>query len=204
MKRTVPLLIATVTGFILIVAYFVPPIEHWSERVSVWFDILAAVAFILGGANLLATHLKHVSDRSKGWAYSVILIASFLVTLVVGLGKAGVHPSAQFPAYAWSGQYRQNGGAFWFLYEYAFQPLTATLFAMVAFYIASAAFRAFRAKNLEAILLLGTAFIVLLGRTFAGVALTSWIDPANWSGFRHLTGLRIEKDRKSTRLNSSH
>lgn len=192
MKRTVPLLIATVTGFILIVAYFVPPIEHWSERVSVWFDILAAVAFILGGANLLATHLKHVSDRSKGWAYSVVLILSFLITLVVGLAKVGVHPSPQFPAYAWSGQYRQNGGAFWFLYEYAFQPLTATLFAMVAFYIASAAFRAFRAKNLEAILLLGTAFIVLLGRTFAGVALTSWIDPANWSGFRYLTGLRIE------------
>ncbi len=63
---------------------------------------------------------------------------------------------------------------------------------MLAFYIASAAFRAFRAKNLEAVLLLGTAFIILLGRTFAGVLLTSWIDPANWEGFRYFTGLRIE------------
>jgi hypothetical protein len=62
--------------------------------------------------------------------------------------------------------------AFWWLYEYAFKPLTATMFAMLAFYIASAAFRA---KNIEAVLLLGTAFIILLGRTFAGVWLTSGI-----------------------------
>ena len=107
------------------------------------------------------------------------MLVSFLATLFVGLGKIGVAPSPQFPDYAWSGQYRQTGSAFWFLYQYAFQPLTATIFALLAFYIASAAFRAFRAKNLEAILLLGTAFIILLGRTFAGVALTSWIDPAN-------------------------
>ncbi len=192
MKRTVPLLIAAAAGFTLIVAYFIPPMQSWSEQVSVWFDILAAVAFILGGANLLATHAKHISDRVRGWGYSVVLVVSFLVTLAVGLGKVGVNPAVQFPTFAWSGSYRQTGSAFWFLYEYAFQPLTATLFAIVAFYIASAAFRAFRAKNLEAVLLLGTAFIVLLGRTFAGIALTSWIDPAVWSGFQYFTGLRIE------------
>ena len=33
---------------------------------------------------------------------------------------------------------------------------------------------------------------LLLGRTFAGVALTSWIDPDVWSGFRYFTGLRLE------------
>ena len=71
---------------------------------------------------------------------------------------------------------------FWWLYEFAMKPLQATMFAMLAFYVASAAFRAFRAKNMEASLLLGTAFIILLGRTYAGVWLTDGIsdEPSSW------------------------
>jgi hypothetical protein len=187
MKRTVPLLITALGGFALIFAYFIPYTQSWGEVVAIWFDILAALAFLLGGANLLKIHLKHISDRTRGWAYSAIMIVSFLVTLAVGLGKIGVSPSPQYVQFAWSGAYRQTGSPFWFLYEYAFQPLTATMFSLLAFYIASAAFRAFRAKNLDAMLLLGTAFVILLGRTFAGVALTDWIDPNG-----PFAGLRIE------------
>jgi hypothetical protein len=90
-----------------------------------------------------------------------------------------------YPAHPWSGNYAEVGSPFWFLYEYAFRPLQATTFAMLAFYVASAAFRAFRAKNVEAVLLLTTAFIILLGRTIAGVFLTSWLPES-------LSGLRIE------------
>ena len=192
MKRTIPLLITSVVGFTLIGAYFVPYTQNWGESVAIWFDVLAAIAFILGGGNLLRTHLKRISDRGRGWGYSAIVLVAFLATLFVGLGKIGVAPSPQFPDHSWSGQYRQTGSAFWFMFQYAFQPLTSTIFALLAFYIASAAFRAFRAKNLQANLLLGTAFVILLGRTFAGVALTDWIDPANWEGFRYFTGLRLE------------
>jgi hypothetical protein len=87
--------------------------------------------------------------------------------------------------YAWSGAPLQQGSVFWWLYEYAMQPITSMMFAMLAFYVASAAFRAFRAKNLEATLLLGTAFIILLGRTYAGVLLTGWLPNS-------LSALRLE------------
>jgi len=183
MKRTVPLLITALGGFVLIVAYFIPATQGWGEVAAIWFDILAAIAFILGGGNLLKIHLRKLSDRKAGWGYSVITVVAFLATLGAGILKIGVNPNPQYPAYAWSGDYLQIGSMFGWLYEYAFKPLTATMFAMLAFYVASAAFRAFRAKNLEAILLLGTAFIILLGRTAAGPFLTSWL-PDVLSGFK--------------------
>lgn len=187
MKRLVPLWLTAGAGIVMIVSYFITYTQTWGEDVAIWFDILAGIAFILGGGNILKIHLRKVSDKKSGWGYSVILLACFVFTLVVGLGKLGVHPQAQYPDIPWSGTYNQTGSPFWWLYEYAFKPLTASMFAMLAFYIASAAFRAFRAKNIEAVLLLGTAFIILLGRTFAGVWLTDWI-PDNGP----LRGLRIE------------
>lgn len=87
--------------------------------------------------------------------------------------------------YPWSGGFNDQGTMFWWVYEYLFKPLTATMFSLLAFYVASAAFRAFRAKNVEATLLLGTAFIILLGRTYVGVWLTDWVPES-------LSGLRIE------------
>jgi hypothetical protein len=189
MKRTVPLLITSVAGIIMIVAYFIPPFQEWGEDVAVWFDILAAIAFILGGGNLLKINLKKVSDRSAGWGYAAVVVVAFLLTLIVGLAKVNVPPSAEFPNYGWSGEYNAEGGMFWWLYEFAMKPLQATMFAMLAFYVASAAFRAFRAKNLEATLLLGTAFIILLGRTYAGVWVTNFIpdNPNSW-----FANLRLE------------
>ena len=186
MKRTLPLLIAAVTGFVLIGAHFVPYTQSWGEEAMIWFDILAAIAFILGGANLVRLNLQKISDRRAGWGYAAVTVIAFFLTLVVGMAKMGVRPSAQFPQFAWSGDYVQEGSSFWFIYQYAFYPLGATMFALLACFIASAAFRAFRAKNTEAIILLSTAFIVLVGRTYAGTALTGWMPEA--LQFDNLTG----------------
>ncbi len=193
MKRTVPLLITAVVGFTLIGAYFVPVHAELGrdgghlvrragrDRVHPRRRQPSAVApeAHLRSAARLGRTRSSCSCRSWGRCSSVS-------------ARSASRRRRSFPTSRWSGAYRQTGSAFWFSYQYAFQPLTATIFALLAFYIASAAFRAFRAKNLEASLLLGTAFIVLLGRTFAGVALTNWIDPENWEGFRYFTGLRLE------------
>jgi hypothetical protein len=173
MKNTIPWAIAAVVGAVMIVAYFIPYSQNWEGTALIWFDILAAFAFVLGGANLFAHHLQKISAQRAGWGYSAVTLTAFLITLFAGLFKIGVPPADQFPDQAWSGSYQAEGSWFWWFFTYVYGPLIATTFSLLAFYVASAAFRAFRAKNAEASLLLATAFIVLLGRTYAGAWLTA-------------------------------
>jgi hypothetical protein len=178
MKRTVPLVITGVTGVVLLIAYFLPPFEDWGDVAMTWFNILAAIAFILGGGNLIKLNLQKISARRAGWGYAAVTLAAFLITITVGLLKIGVPPSERHPTRSWSGEYLTEGSSFWWLFEYIVTPLNQAMFALLAFFVASAAFRAFRIKNVEATVLLATAFIILLGRTYAGVWLTDGLPDA--------------------------
>ncbi|MCZ6691691.1 MAG: FHA domain-containing protein [Planctomycetota bacterium] len=363
MRRTIPLLITLVVGLVLVVSRFIPTIEHWGEDAAIWFDILAAIAFILGGGNLLKVHSQKIRRQVSGWAYSGVTMIFFLFVLFVGLGKVSVDPSNKYPfdlevshpgaPLAWliagervhvvvladgeevtlgsgpgaqillegagvgpvhckvqrtgdeyrlvdldsgtgtylsgedvgtagasirpgerfragtvgdpvvalrvgrsvliqvvrpdegapvrigavqgaevpiiaagvadiavqlsigeenevrqltpggrpsdqtlvrgeklnigpivmvyrpnawlTGNYQQDESWFMYAFRYGFKPLQSATFAMLAFYVASAAFRAFRAKNAEAIILLATAFLILLGRTYLGTVITVWV-----------------------------
>ena len=190
MSRSVAVLIASLAGITMVLSKFLVPLGDAEVKVADWFNILAAIAFVLGGANLLKMNLLSISARGPGWGYSAVTLAAFLTTLGVGVLKVGVPPAAAFPNVPFSGEKDVAGSALWWLYEYAMSPITGTLFAMLAFYVASAAFRAFRAKNAAAIFLLATAFVVLLGRTYAGVLATSWIPHDNpWVSWLRLENL---------------
>ena len=62
-----------------------------------------------------------------------------------------------------------------FLYNQLYSPMQGTMFSLLAFFIASAAFRAFRIRTVEAGLLAAAALIVMLGRVPVGDALTAWM-----------------------------
>jgi hypothetical protein len=66
-------------------------------------------------------------------------------------------------------------GLFKFLFNGGLVNLGSATFSMIAFYIASAAYRAFRIRSLEATLLMIAALIVMLGSVGFGTALTAGI-----------------------------
>jgi hypothetical protein len=169
MRRRIPVLITAIVGIVLIVAFFIPhhPFGALGEDVTVFFDIVAVFAFILGGGNLIKVHGNKVYRRAKDWPFSIVTVGGFFLMLSAGMFKIGQD--------GWCGAVDRPGALFDQLYRTTFDPLQATMYALLAFFVASASFRAFRAKNREATVLLIAAFVVLLGRTPAGDYATAWL-----------------------------
>jgi hypothetical protein len=173
----IPRLVTGTVALILVVAVFMPPLEPLRERFTLFFDILVGFGLVLGAASLLRSHVRRIRQRVQGWHYSVVCLTAFVLYLVVGMGKLGSPAGLGGPVMA-------EGSPFTWVYDYVFSPCAATMMSLLAFFLASAAFRAFRMRTAEATVMLVTAFLILLGRTFLGDLLTSWLPPA-------LDGLRI-------------
>lgn len=150
-----------------------PPLEGMGENFTLFFDIIAVFAFFLGGGNLVRVHVTKLIRRRKDYGYSYITLAAFVIVLTVGLFKIGNSGGI-------AAEVTAEGSLFQELFHYVLNPLQSTMYALLAFFIASASYRAFRAKNREATILLVAAFIILLGRTPIGTIATSWI-PDSWS-----------------------
>ncbi|MCB9777547.1 MAG: hypothetical protein H6742_03195 [Alphaproteobacteria bacterium] len=158
MKRTVPLILTFLVGLFMVGEYFIPHYRYriWTAEFLEWGVILAAAAFVLGLINLIQVNLPKVLKRERDWGYKLVMLIALAVTLVAGFT---------------AGEHRDGPSVYKWVYDYTFVPLNATMFALLAFYIASAAFRAFKARNLEAALLLGAAIIVMVARVPAGESL---------------------------------
>jgi len=181
-RRSLPMTITFIIGFLVIIPYFIPhePFAEVDSVLSLWFDIIAVFAFILGGGNLIKIHGNKIYQKARDWQYSTVTIAGFFITLIVGILKVGGEPWLH-------GDFVAKGTAFQFIYTSIFVPLQSTMFSLLAFYVASASYRAFRAKTKEATILLVSAFIILVGRTFVGNWMTSWL-PDSLS-FLHIPNL---------------
>lgn len=149
MKNNVPLLITFIAGMVMIVQYFVPhpPFSSIQQVFNTWFLIITVFAMTLGIGNLMKIHIERVRRQRGGWWYSIVLLVAFAVMFVAGIGW-GI----------------QRGTFFYYLYWNMHIPMSSTMFALLAFFVASASYRAFRARTPEATLLLASAILVMIGR----------------------------------------
>lgn len=160
MKRTVPLILVFVFGILGIIPFLIPHpiVQNTDEFVrSDFLKILYAFALVLGLGSLLKVHFDKIKRKRGNWEYSWVLIITFLITSFIGI-FGGVKGTGPLPT---------RIGNFLFDIQTIFMnvevPLGSTMFALLAFLMASAAYRAFRARSTEATLLLVSAFIVMIG-----------------------------------------
>ena len=171
LKRQLPLAITLIMGVAFALQYYIPhPVsEDAITHLSKWMQIISGFALILGIASLFHVHAMKIKRQAAGWGYSGLLYLAMLVTIAIGV---------------WSGgETKVNGAqtAFGWIYDYTMVPLQATMFSILAFFIASAAYRAFRARSREAAVLLVAAVIVMMGRVPLGQFLAPWTwDVTQW------------------------
>jgi hypothetical protein len=179
LKREIPLILTAIVGLTFVVQFFVPhyPMGFLADMFSDWFSIVAAAAIWLGALNLLRVSAEKIYKNDKDKFYAAVTIASFLLIVIIGFFFSGGR------------SFQEPGTRFDWLYINIYTPLMATMFAMLAFYVASASYRAFRARNAQATVLLLAAFVVMLGRTPFGDWLSNVLFlPEGW-GIANLSNI---------------
>ncbi|HNQ44040.1 MAG TPA: hypothetical protein PKI59_06395 [Candidatus Cloacimonadota bacterium] len=159
MKKTIPLLIVIVGGIIWVMWAFSPHYilqdVFYSKFFLPWTYAMTPFATLLGVMSLSMTHTNKIKRRAPKWQFSYFFFGGFVVTTLAGfIGGT------------------QKGGLFMWMFENMSMPMSATMFSLLAFYMASAAYKAFRARSPEATVLLVAAIVVMLAQVPLGVKLS--------------------------------
>jgi hypothetical protein len=170
MKTSIPVIIAFLSGLAMVGAFFLNPakVGDIQGELLQWATIIAGFTLLLGVVSIVRVNWRSVKKLEKGWHNNLVLLLS-VFAMIIG----SVLPERWSPLFG-----RGEGSIYEYLFNNLDAPMMATMFAMLAFYIASAAYRAFRARNAEATLLLLTAAIVMLWRVPMGEAVFAAIHPA--------------------------
>lgn len=157
MKRTIPLFITFAAGMVMIAQFYFINMSWLGNLFNDFYNIVLTFAYVLGAFSLIAVNGRKIWHQTPGWGYNLVLLVSLAATLACGLFI--------FPQ---GGTSLDPGTAFDWIFNNVFTPLSAATYSLLAFFIASASFRAFKARSAEAAILLVTAFLVMIFRVPLG------------------------------------
>lgn len=168
MKRRLAMTLMFLFAIFGLVAYFVPE-KHINQADTLirnkFLLIVSAFALILGLGSLIQHHFQKIKHHDEYWQYSVITLAAMAFTAFIGL-FGGIDANGWLPTQILGFKFDIQT-----LYKGIIIPLGSSMFALLAFFMSSAAYRAFRARNLDAFILLLAAIIVMLGQIPVGTTL---------------------------------
>ena len=119
-------------------------------------QIIGALALGLGTFGLVRLHLRNAVQKRPQWGYSIVLLVSFVVMATLSILNTLAEKEI-----VERGPVLER--AFSILFDYTLVQLDAAMFSLIAFYIFSAAYRAFRIRSVEASILMFTAMLVMIG-----------------------------------------
>ena len=171
MKRQLAYFLVIFIGFLTLLGHFInySPLNNFIDNdATQWFDIISGFAAFLGVINLLQLHLNKIANKRDNWRYSIITLAGFTIMIIFGFIYNG-------SSVAMGPHLKEDGSAFYWMFQNIYLPLGATMFALLAFFVASASYRAFKIRNFEATLLLISGVFLMIGRVPIGQLIPWWM-----------------------------
>ncbi|MCS7364162.1 MAG: hypothetical protein NDF54_01830 [archaeon GB-1867-035] len=159
-RRELPLLLTAILGIMAFADYFfaIPILHSAVSDLQIWTMIMAAFAMFMGVVNLTIVHGRVVmreKDSTRRILSAWTLFLMYLMAILGLLPPITVHPSFQW------------------LYSTTVAALDPTVYSILAFFITSASYRAFRARNFEATVFLISGIIIMLYNAPIG----GWLHP---------------------------
>ncbi|UCG61839.1 MAG: hypothetical protein JSV52_00695 [Candidatus Zixiibacteriota bacterium] len=165
MGRKFPLAVCFLFGVVMFIQYFSQSTaaRNLNQTILDYWQIVFAFTLIVGVFSFFKNNVTHIS-RGADRPYRVVGLIGFcsmpILALIWGI-------KADTP--------------FMWMFENVQAPMQSTVFALLAFFVASASFRGFRARSLPAAVLLISALLMLLSRSNIGGYFSSGLpEVANW------------------------
>ncbi len=155
MRKEGPMILTVISSLVVVFSVYFFLGQKWDLMTPLnrWYLISSSIALALGFVNLTTIHVKYIQRKREGWFYSIVLLVVMYGYLILGCVE------------------KHTGAHFDWIYQNIMSVLSSTIFSLVAFFITSAAYRAFRIRTKEATILLVCALFVMLGRAPIGDAI---------------------------------
>ncbi len=158
MRNKLPLIICLISGLIMFLQYFSkhPVSRAVYSSILDWWQIIFAFTLLVGAAAFVKVSLKGLQKKGEG-KYKAIALAGVVVMPILAIIGGN-----------------KLGSPFLWVFENIQAPMQSTVFSLLAFFVASAAYRGFRARTIPAAILLISALFVLLGRIPISEYFSEW------------------------------
>jgi hypothetical protein len=166
MSRRLPQIVCGFFGLLLLILFFSNhPVARtiYTALMEDYAQIIFAFTLIVGAIGFVRVNLTAI-ERGQERSFRLVSLAGVVAMPVLAI--------------IWG---REGGAPFMWMFDNVQVPLQTTVFALLAFYVASASYRGFRARSLPAAVLLVSAILALLSRSDLGGLVSDWITPtAEW------------------------
>jgi hypothetical protein len=148
MKTPLSASVAIVVGLLILLGYFLPfdQLQSLKETLVQWAVYLAAFALLVGVVNLVKVHWSKATRRKTGGLYSIILLVSLGITIVV------------------AGYFGPTSSPSMWIFNNIQLPIEISLVALLAVILAVVGVRLLRRRpDLPSVIFFVTVLFVLMG-----------------------------------------